>query len=138
MYTAKGMYAYEDLSLKDVDYITLPGSSSTSSVIVGTHQPGQNTPDDPKHNPDECGTFIPGYTCCFATKFAAAACHSLAKGLNYIPATTYGNATVVAGTFELNISLAQKTLNIFFANTIPNMTVDVFVSTHCDKITFYD
>lgn len=55
------MYTYQDKALKDVDYITLPGNTSTSSVIVGTYQPGQNVPDNGKGTTDVCGKVIPGY-----------------------------------------------------------------------------
>ena len=136
MYSTKGMYTYENKSLADVDYITLPGNASTSSFIAGTFQPGQVAPDG-KDDPDLCGTVIKGYTCCFASKFAAASCYSLSKGLNYIPATTTGNATIVAGDFEIDVVLSQKVLDIFFANNIPDMSVDGVTAT-CSDFEFYD
>jgi hypothetical protein len=136
MYTTKGMYAYRDPSLADVDFITLPGNASTSSVIAGTYQPGQ-TASDSSNPKDICGDAIPGYTCCFATKFAAAACYSLSKGLNYIPAKTLGNATIIAGTFELNVTLQQDVLDIYFSSDIDEMSTDG-VSTSCKEIKFFE
>ena len=128
------MYTYEGLD-PSIDYITVPGNASTSSFIAGTWQTGQNEPDRTKA--DLCSHLAPGYTCCFGTKFTAAACHSMQSDLNYIPATTYGNATLVVDTFELNVSVAQKEMQIFFGHTIPKMSV-FGVDVTCDKIHYYN
>jgi hypothetical protein len=128
------MFTYESVALKDVDYISLAANqSSTSSFIAGTFQPGQVVPT----SNDLCSTMSPSYDCCFATKFTAAACYAQSQNLNYIPAYTFGNGTLIAGSFELNVTVAQSSLQILFATDVTDFSVDT-VTTGCSDITFFD